>query len=343
MRKTQPVQAGDKVAVLSPAWAAPAYFPAVHEQALERIQTLLQLEPVEYPATRAMSATPQERAADLNAAFADPEIRAIFSTVGGDDQITVIRYLDPALAQADPKPFLGYSDNTNILNWLWQRGIQAFHGGATMVHLGPAQVDQLHVETLRAALRGSGDYVITSPDFTEDHGKDWADPTVLTHTAKREPAAPMEFIGTNAAVRGHTWGGCMEVLDQLAWAGRLPEAKDLEGAILLLETSEILPPPDYVGRWIRGLGEGGYLDAAAGLVFAQPVVRNTETLLPAQIRDAQREAYIDFLLTHVSRYRSDLLVCINAPFGHTRPQAVLPYGGEITLDPEKEAIIAHFG
>lgn len=341
-QRPTPVQPGDKVAVLSPAWAAPGYFPQIHEQSLERIRTLLDLEPVEYPTTRAMGATPEERATDINAAFADPSIRAIFTSVGGDDQITVTRHLNPDLPQADPKPFFGYSDNTNILNWLWGNGIQSFHGGSSMVHLGPAQVDNLHLDTLKAALYGHGDYRVTSPELSEDHGKDWADPAALTQPAERESAAPMEFIGANTTIRGRTWGGCMEVLDQLAWAGRLPCPAELEGAILLLETSEVLPPPDYVGRWVRAMGESGYLHAISGLVFAQPVVRNTESLLLPHVRDAQREAYVDYLLTHISRYRSDLLTCINAPFGHTRPQAVLPYGGEITLDPGSDSVIAHF-
>jgi muramoyltetrapeptide carboxypeptidase LdcA involved in peptidoglycan recycling len=38
----------------------------------------------------------------------------------------VVTHLDPALALADPKPFLGYSDNTHMLNWLWSLGITGF-------------------------------------------------------------------------------------------------------------------------------------------------------------------------------------------------------------------------
>ncbi|MGB9035278.1 MAG: LD-carboxypeptidase, partial [Paeniglutamicibacter sp.] len=79
---------GDRVAVLSPSFAAPGFAPAVHEQAMARIRTELGLVPVEFPTTRKLGATPTERAADINAAFADPGIRAIFATLGGDDQIT---------------------------------------------------------------------------------------------------------------------------------------------------------------------------------------------------------------------------------------------------------------
>ena len=43
---------GDKVAVLSPSFAAPAVAPAVHEQGLRRLTETTGLIPVEYPTTR---------------------------------------------------------------------------------------------------------------------------------------------------------------------------------------------------------------------------------------------------------------------------------------------------
>jgi muramoyltetrapeptide carboxypeptidase LdcA involved in peptidoglycan recycling len=104
---------GDRVGVLSPSFAAAGAFPAVHEQALRRLAQVTGLIPVEYPTTRQVGASPLERAAEFNAAFADPAIRGILAVVGGEDQITVIPHLDPELPQRDPKPFLGTSDNTH--------------------------------------------------------------------------------------------------------------------------------------------------------------------------------------------------------------------------------------
>src|SRR3954447_23687015 len=110
---------GDRVAVVSPSFAAPAVFPHRHEVAMRRLRGDFHVEPVEFPTTRQLHASPAARADDLMAAFADPGIRAVLSTIGGDDQITVLPYLDPGPFRADPKPFVGYSDNTNLLNWLW--------------------------------------------------------------------------------------------------------------------------------------------------------------------------------------------------------------------------------
>jgi muramoyltetrapeptide carboxypeptidase LdcA involved in peptidoglycan recycling len=132
-------RSGDKVAVLSPSFAAPGAAPAVHEQAMRRLTEVTGLIPVEYPTTRQLRASPQDRAADLNAAFADPKIRAVLATIGGEDQITVVPYLNAEAVRADPKPYLGYSDNTNILSWLWTQGVAGFYGGSTQVQLGPAR------------------------------------------------------------------------------------------------------------------------------------------------------------------------------------------------------------
>src|ERR1022692_4049595 len=148
LRTPPKVRPADRVAVVSPSTACPGMFPAVHEIGMRVLRDDLGLEPVEYPTTRQVGATPQARARDLMAAFADPSIRAVLATIGGDDQITVLPFLDPEVVQADPKPFAGYSDNTNLLNWLWNLGIVGYHGGSTMVHLArpggthPVSVDR---------------------------------------------------------------------------------------------------------------------------------------------------------------------------------------------------------
>src|SRR4051812_39560870 len=88
---------GDRVPIAPPAAGLPGLFPLPHELGLQRLKTDFGLVPVEYPATRKPGSTPQERAADLHAAFADPSIKAVIATIGGDDQITVLPYLDEDL------------------------------------------------------------------------------------------------------------------------------------------------------------------------------------------------------------------------------------------------------
>jgi len=81
----------------------------------------------------------------------------------GDEELPVA-HLDPALVRADPKPFLGYSDNTNLLNWWWTHGVAGFYGGSTQVQLGPGPaVDEVHARSLRAALLTGERLDLTDP------------------------------------------------------------------------------------------------------------------------------------------------------------------------------------
>lgn len=127
---------GDRVAVISPSAGLPGILPLPYELGLERLRTEYGLEPVEYPATRRMGSTPRERADDIHAAFADPDVKAVMASIGGDDQITVLPLLDRELIRANPKPFFGYSDNTNLLAHLWNTGIVGYHGASVMGELG---------------------------------------------------------------------------------------------------------------------------------------------------------------------------------------------------------------
>src|SRR4051794_7664444 len=88
---------GDRIAIVSPSSGLPGLFPLPYELGLRRLREEFGLEVVEYPTTRRMGATAKERAADLHAAFADPEITAVVASIGGDDQITVLPYLDREL------------------------------------------------------------------------------------------------------------------------------------------------------------------------------------------------------------------------------------------------------
>lgn len=338
-------RAGDKVAVLSPSFAAPGFAPAVHEQAMDRLVEVTGLVPVEYPTTRLLDAPPQARAADLDAAFGDPEIRAVLATIGGEDQITVIPYLDPTLVRADPKPFLGYSDNTNLLNWLWVNGVAGFYGGSTQVHLGPGPgVDAVHGASLRAALLTGERLEVTEPGESEDFGHDWKDPRALTSFGDREPTQAWTWAGPERVVTGRTWGGCVEVLQWLLSAGRFPLAVDsLTGGVLLLETSEELVPAREVGWILRSLGERGVLGAVDAVLLARAATSSFERRPSASERVGLRAEQRDVALDVIARYNPDAVVVVGIPFGHTRPQWIMPFGGTVTVDGAQQRVWADYG
>jgi len=337
-------RAGDKVAVVSPSFAAPAVAPVVHEQALQRLQAVTGLVPVEFPTTRKLGASARERADDLNAAFADPGIRAVLATIGGEDQITVIPHLDPNLIACDPKPFLGYSDNTNLLNWLWTNGVAGYYGGSTQIHLGPGpHVDQIHEESLRAALLTGDRVELTEPGESEDIGHDWNDPRALTEFGDREPTEPWAWSGPSRSITGRTWGGCIEVVQWILTAGRFPaDPSVLDGGVLLLESSEELIPAREFGWITRSLGERGILSAVDAVVVARPPTSDFETRPSAEERRSKRAEQRDMVTNVVHAYNPEAVVVVGLPFGHTRPQWIVPYGGFLTVDGVNRRVYADY-
>lgn len=340
-RKARP---GDKVAVLSPSFAAPAVAPGVHDQALKRLQDITGLVPVEFPTTRQLGATARDRAADLNAAFADPEVCAVLSTIGGEDQITVVPHLDTELIASEPKSFLGYSDNTNLLNWLWANGVSGYYGGSTQVQLGPGpRVDPIHERSLRAALLTGERLELTEPGESEDIGHDWNDPRSLNEFGEREPTEAWTWSGPPESVTGRTWGGCVDVLQWILTAGRFPtDPAVFDGGVLLLETSEKLIPAQEFGWILRALGERGLLSAAGAVVVARPPTSDFTVRPSADVRRAKRDEQRDTAISIVHSYNPNAVVVIGPPFGHTRPQWIVPYGGFMTVDGANRRLFADY-
>ncbi|MBM2618113.1 LD-carboxypeptidase [Actinoplanes sp. LDG1-06] len=333
---------GDRVAVVSPSWAGPGVYPAVHERALQRIRDDLGLEPVEFPTTRRPGAPAAERAADLMAAYADPTVRAVFAAIGGDDQITVLPHLDPAPFVADPKPYFGYSDNTNLLNWLWTHGVAGYHGGSTMVHLA-RDLHPAHLTSLRAALFETVDLPITEVNEFSEEESNWADAASLDTPLAAVPSPGWSWHRPDTVVTAPTWGGNLEIVHWNLAANRwIRPVERYAGSILLVETSEEMPPADEVFRMLRNAGERGLLEqfpavlvaAAKAALFGEPASAEDRT----RYRDDQREA----VLRAMAAYNPSAMVVFGIDFGHTSPQWILPYGGRMTVDGPNRTITAHY-
>ena len=176
----------------------------------------------------------------------------------------------------------------------------------------------------------------------EDFGVHWASRDALTQFGERRPARPWEWAGPAVEVAGPTWGGCLESLVEIGMAGRFPDPAQLRGAILMVETAEEVPPVSWVRRWMRALGEAGILDEVAGVIAACP-----PTATMAEVPDeAARRGYADdqahAIISTVAAYNPDAPVCVGIPFGHTRPQWVLPYGGVMRLDGADRRVFARY-
>ena len=101
---------------------------------------------------------PRRRAGMLNRAFADPGVEAVVDVSGGDLANEVLSYLDWGTIAANPKPVVGYSDLTCVLNAIVARtGRTAVLWNAMAgLHRGFGVLDAaLAGETIRPALAGA--------------------------------------------------------------------------------------------------------------------------------------------------------------------------------------------
>ncbi|GHH85300.1 S66 family peptidase [Streptomyces capitiformicae] len=323
---------GDRVAVISPSAGLPELFPRPYELGLERLREEYGLEPVEYPTTRKMGTTPQERADDIHAAFADPDVKAVFSTIGGDDQITVLPLLDRELLRANPKPFFGMSDNSNLLAFLYGVG---YHGGMVMTTLGrPGAMNPVSADSLRAALFTSGPYELRPAERFNDIERDWAARATFDAEPESRPGTGWTWVNADRVVEGRGWGGCLEILGWLLMADReMPrDVSVFDGGVLFLETSEELPRAEEVFRTLRNMGERGLLQRFSALLMGRAKTwsfeqRNTPEQA-ARYAEEQREA----VLRAMRAYAPDTTIVFDVDLGHTDPQVVIPYGGVIRVD-----------
>jgi muramoyltetrapeptide carboxypeptidase LdcA involved in peptidoglycan recycling len=334
---------GERVAVVSPSFAAPGVFPAKHELAMRRLRDELGLEPVEYPTTRRVDAAAKDRAADLMAAFADPSIKAVLATIGGDDQLTVLPFLDPTAIT--PKPFVGYSDNTNLLNWLWNLGIAGYHGGSTMVHLGRgARPHPVSLGSLRAALLTGGDVELHPVDEFSDEEISWHDPRSLEESGPTQPAPGWYWHQPDRVVTAPTWGGNLEILHWNLAADRwIRPVADYAGCVLLVETSEEMPPADEVFRMLRNAGERGLLAQFPAFIVGTAKAANLGHTPPREDRRRYREEQRAAVLRALRDYNPSAMAVFDVDIGHTDPQWIVPFGGSMTVDGPGRKIIAHYG
>ncbi|MBX3142492.1 MAG: LD-carboxypeptidase [Trueperaceae bacterium] len=335
---------GDRVAVLSPSFAAPGMFPEVFELGLSRMRDVFGLEPVEFPTTRKLGASAEERSRDLVAAFEDPSIKAVIASIGGDDQVTYVHRLPPEPFARNPKPFFGYSDNSHLANFLWLQGVPSFYGGSIMTQYAmQGQMDEYTVQHVRHALFGGADEVELKPSATfNEVGLGWDDPANLYRRREHVPNEGWVWDGTGEA-SGVTWGGCLESIDEmLRHAVPIPTLEQFEGVALLLETSEEIPLADYVRRVLRALGERGVLERLSAVLVGRPKAWEFDKPQPPEAREAYRRQQQETIVGAVRAYNEAAPIVQNLEFGHTDPQVPMPYGGRVRVDAGARRLFVRF-
>lgn len=319
---------GDQVAVVSPSAGLPGLFPWVQDLGLERMRDHFGLKPVEYPTTRQMGSSLEDRAGDVMAAFADPDNKAVFASIGGSDQIKLIKYLDPQVFIDNPKPFFGYSDNTHLHNFLWNLGIPSYYGGGVMNQFGMnVEMFDMTVSSLKRALFEAGEFELEVSGEFNDEGLDWSVEENLKKQRKLEPNEGLFWDGTKD-VEGALWGGCVEsLIVQVSTGKYLPKDEDLDEAILVLETSEGMPEPWVVEYLLTGFGERGWLERFQAILVGRPKAWEFNRQNTPRQKQAYKQKQRETVIDAVRQYNKNMPIVQNVDFGHTDPQVILPLGG----------------
>jgi muramoyltetrapeptide carboxypeptidase LdcA involved in peptidoglycan recycling len=266
------------------------------------------------------------------------------AVIGGSDQITVLPHLDAGVIASNPKAFFGYSDNTNLLNYLWNLGIIGYHGGSTLVHLArPGGVHPVSIESLRHALFDHDLIEVTPVTHFTDLQPRWDDLSTLVSPLPTTPEAGWHWHNATRVVSGPTWGGNLEIVHWNLAANRwiLPN-EAYAGSVLMLETSEEMPSADAVFEMLRNIGERGLLEVFPAVVFAKAKAWHTHAPLDDDERTRFRADQASAVRRALSVYNPDALFVYGPDFGHTDPQYVLPYGGTMTVDGPNQRISVQY-
>lgn len=325
LRKPRHLEPGDKVATVSLSWGAAGEPHARwrYELGKQRLEERFGLRVVEMPHTLASAdyvrEHPEKRAEDLMAAFADPEIKAVFNVIGGNDSIRMLPYIDFEVLRRNPKIFTGYSDGTVTDHICRKAGLAAFYGAHVLNDF--AQPGSIHPYTEAAIRRmlfsnAPVGEVAPMPEYSQE-ALSLADREARYHYT---PDWGYECLQGGTA-RGRLMGGCLEVLPDLEGTCLELTREDLEGAIFFYEVCGT-PTEERYREKLRKYGEKGFFDAITGLLMGKPLGDRAEHDM---LNRVTREVLAEF-------GRPELPVLANAGFGHNVPSGIIPLGAMAEID-----------
>ena len=326
MIKPKKLVSGDTVAAVSTSWGGPSVIPYRYEIGKKQFEETFGLRVVEMNHTlkpaKWVRENPKARAEDLMAAFLDPSIKAIISTIGGEESIRILPYLDFEVIRQNPKIVLGYSDTTITHLACFKAGIVSFYGPSFMAGFAENKgIFPYLANSIRKTLFESGTIGEIKPNaegWTVEH-LSWQDPANQSKKRKLNPPALWKLLQGEGIAQGHLLGGCAEVLEFAKGTSLWPTLDQWKGAIFFLETSEEAPSPMLVERWLRNYGSQGILQSLAGMIVGRP---------GGNVSERDFDAYDEVITKVVSEELglTTLPIMTRMDFGHTDPIFTIPYG-----------------
>lgn len=200
--------------------------------------------------------TPDQRARAIMDVFADPAIDAIIAARGGNRAMHTLPLIDFEIIRNNPKPFLGFSDGTALINAFYARtGLIGYHGPSLSRVARGSQAEQ---DQMMACLQGRSQTLDFSAATTLHGGR----------------------------VTGPLIGGNLSMLAALVGTPFMP---DTTGAILFLE--DIGDQLSRYDRMLAQLALSGALSKAGAIIFGVVAVEGDSSVTPFgfEVADILRE------------------------------------------------------
>ena len=181
--------------------------------------------------------SPEKRAADINWAFKDDEVKAIMCVKGGEDSNTILDYIDYEMIKKHPKIICGFSDNTSILNAIHEKtGLVTYHG-PTFKSLTSWETGYAYKQFIKTFAENTESLIMGEPEEK--------------YTTIQAGQATGELVGGN-----------LSLFTKLV-CGKY--AVNLQDKILFLEELGFEAAPEMVNSNIYYLKQNGVFDRIAGL------------------------------------------------------------------------------
>ncbi|HHT02365.1 MAG TPA: LD-carboxypeptidase [Firmicutes bacterium] len=318
MIKSPALKPGDTVAIVSPSAGIASVTPERFERGLTRLQAAgYQVKVMPHARTRCghRAGSYQEQAADINMAFADPEVQAIMATTGGYTSNGVLPYLDWDVIAANPKLFIGYSDITVLVTAFHVRtGLVTIQGPCLLPHFGefPDMWDYT-LAGFQSIVQGDTPTYRPSSEWAEEFLRwDRED----HRPRKRIPNQGWQVMHPGRA-RAPLIGGNLAMLQALAGTRYFPATK---GCLLFLEDDQEASLPWWEMR-LNQMRSLGLFDGIAGLLIGRPELLQQPT---------RSFGFPELLQEQFGN--DEFPIVYQVDYGHTEPMMTLPLGIEAELD-----------
>jgi muramoyltetrapeptide carboxypeptidase len=263
----------------------------------------------------------ETRAAEITAAFACPDVDAVFPLTGGFGATRMLERIEYDVIRANPKIFVGFSDITALHAAIGRRaGLVTFHSPNLQWQVGsPEGLHPFAEQWFWRALEGppAGDNTGGNTDgYTLDVAGHQAAPI------QDEPAVEVQTL-VGGTAEGPIVGGNLALVAALMGT---PDELDTAGRILFLE--DVGEPTYRIDRMLAQLRAGGKLEDLAGVVLGRFTGGEPDDTDGRTVQDTLREYFGS----------APYPVLLNFPAGHVPDNATLPLGLPIRLDADRQRL-----